>query len=488
MMVFVRVVQTIMVFVPLVLFGWLLNQALVPSGQFAVTKIVGESSPYIDRILPDNRVESVQTDAAGDRVRPVLGDPAFFFVHPHRGFDEVRADVWFKNDGVPIVELGGLVQPEGEIYDLKPLQNTIIDNSDWHRIRDGQTVLLQREKTYETIDGFLSDPPPRHKISTYHFDLQQPYRIDGYQPRPGLTAIDTSLRGFHTFKTYIKDEPLDFTFEYMDMNRDAGPDPVEIVLFNERNEHVKTVTAEDDGERGDDAFASGLREVQLSVDELPEGVYRVVMRVNKDIFTRRIVTEQHKVVFLNNVYLGDHVGYRENPQTTRFWTEAKSLAFQTHHAERAQDIRVGAETVPLETPYERVEQDVAESGVVRVTVPESDVIVHTTGHVAFAPDRFFNPDPVRLRFDTDFDALGIDYVVADYTPPETRGEWRVASATFDAGILAKDEDTWKFTFSTPGIEDVEGRLNVGRIDMKWTRAPLTAKQLKREIKQLFSEL
>jgi hypothetical protein len=488
MMIFARVIQAVMVLVPLVLFGWLLNQELVPSGVFEVTKRVGEPSPYIDRILPDNRVEEVGVDDAGDRVRTILGDPAFFFVHPHRGFDEVRTDVWFKNDGVPIVELGGLVQPDGEIYDLKPLQNTIIDHSDWDRMRDDQTVLLQREPTYDSIDAFLSDPPPRNEISTYHFDLEKPYRMDGYQPQPGTTTIDTSLRGFYTFKTYVKDEPVDFIFEYMDMNRDRGPDPVEVVLFNERNEHVKTVTAKDDGERGDEAFASGLREVELRMDDVPEGVYRVVMRVNKDIFTRRIVTEQHKIVFLDNVYLGDHVGYREDPQTTRFWTEAKSLAFQTHHAERAQDIQVGSQSVALETPFERVEHDVSESGVVRVTVPESDVIVHTTGHIAFAPDQFFNPDPIRLRHDTDFDALGVDYVIADYTPPETNGDWKVASATFDAGVLAKEEGTWKFAFSTPGIEEVEGRLNVGRIDMEWIRDPLTADQLKREIKQLFADL
>lgn len=469
-----RALQLIILIIPGILFGWLLHQELVPSGEFVVEHQVGERSPFIDRILPDARVEEVQKDDEGDTVRPITGDPAFFFVHPHRGFDEVEVEVWFKNEENPIVELGGLARAGDEVYDLKPLQNTNIDNLSWDRLEENGILLLQKNAAYESIDDFLLNPPPRHEIATYHYQLAKPYLLPGYRASFVERTYDISLRGFHEAKTYIKNEPLRFNVEYMDMNRAEGPDTVKLLVFDADNRVVGEVRAEDDGNSRDDARPSGLERLSLTLDGLPEGVYKLEFRANRDIFFRRITTTQQKLVFLNNLYLGDEVAYQEPPRPISFWTEAKTQAFTTQHAEGLQTVEIGKSELRIEEPYRRYEYQVPAEGVVRVHSPVRDIIVNTDGHLAFSPESFFNPDPVTIRHNTDLEKLAIQYVIAEYTPPKRMGNWLVNRALFDTDTLvyvSEEDPTWKFAFSTPGIAARGSRLDIGFIHLLLRRPP-----------------
>ncbi len=460
----VRLIQLLIVAIPVVAFAWLLNREIVPSGVFVVRHAVGEASPFIDELLPDARVDE-------DGV--ITDDPVFFFVHPHRHFDAIEAEVWFQNASVPIVELGALGNVEAQAYDLHPLQNLVIDNLGWARLEKDGLILLQREAVYRGIDEFLADPPPVSEIATYHASLAKPYVLPGYAPSTATRVVDVSLRGFHEFKTYVKDETLSFDFAYMDMNRDDGSDAVTVVVTDADGVPVTDARASDDGDVDDDARATGMRHVTVSAEGLPEGAYKVAMQGSRDIFWRTITTTQQKVVFLNNVFLGDEVGYQPTPRRVTFWTEAKRLSFATRHAEGLQTVVAGAssDALVIDEPYRRFALDVEEDGVVFVSAERGDLEVTTDGHVAFSPDMYFNPDPARLTYNTDLDRLGVNYVLAEYTSPEQVDGWYVARATFDTSALVLDQDAWKFVVSTPGIRDLGASLIVGRIDMIWKREP-----------------
>ena len=415
-------VQVAIVAVPVLLFAWLLDKELVPGGTFIVRHAVGERSPFIDRLLPDVRVEQPGT---------IIADPVTFFVHPHRSFDRVDAEIRFKNHGAPIVELGALANVEAQAYDLKPLQNLLIDDSTWNRTDQGGVVLLQRKKRFASIAGFLSHPPPRSEIAASHYQLARPFRIAGYAPSAVPRTTDVTLRGFHAFKTYVKNESLAFSFSYTDMNRDDGADPISIVVFDENGAAVADTRADDDGNVRSDAKSYGLRHIDISVPSLPEGVYKVELRATRDIFFRSYSTPQQKVVFLNNVFLGDEVGYQPSPRSVRFYTEGKHLTFSTTHAAGVQKVNVGSRTVSVSEPYAKVAYDVPENGVVPVLSPVGDLLVEGDGHIAFSPDQYFNPDPVSLSWNTDLDRLGVNYVIASYTSPREEDGWTVADVSFD---------------------------------------------------------
>ncbi|OGL95871.1 hypothetical protein A2348_00475 [Candidatus Uhrbacteria bacterium RIFOXYB12_FULL_58_10] len=462
---FIRFAQLLIVVVPIAAFAWLLNQELVPSGSFVVRYAVGESSPFIDRLLPDARVNA-------DGV--VTDDPIFFFAHPHRHFDRVDAEVWFQNDSVPILELGALGNVETQAYALRPLQNLIVDNLGWIRLEKDGLVLLQRELTYRGIDEFLENPPAISEIATYQTSLAKPYVLEGYAPTSSSRMLDVSLRGSHEFKTYAKDETLSFDFAYMDMNRDDGADAMTVVITDATGITVADARAPDDGNVSNNAKPTALRHVTVSAAGLPEGVYKVAMQGSRDIFWRTITTTQQKMVFLNNLFLADEVGYKPDPRPVTFWTEAKHLSFSTRHVEGLQDITDTLSSGPrltIDEPYRRFDYDVNEFGVVSISTEKGDLEVTADGHVAFSQDAYFNPDPARLTHNTDLDRLGVNYVLAEYVSPERVGDWYVARATFDTDRLVLDDSSWKFVISAPGIKDLGASLTVGRVDMIWTREP-----------------
>ena len=462
-----RIIQLIIILIPLVIFVWLATQWFVPSGVFFVEHVVGEGSPFVDELGPSQRVGD-----AVDGKQAIISDPAFFFVHPHTDFEAVQLEVWFQNEELPIVELGALSGLDPDVYTLLPLHNLIIDESNWSRIEQDGLLLLQKEKVYDSIAEFFADPPSRNSVATYRTDYNVPYRISGYASTDRQQSIDVSLRGHHEFKTYIKDETLRFNFEYMDMNRDEGEDVVRITVFNEQGQPVAEARASDDGNSSDDARNSGLEYLELTAGGLAEGVYKVVMSTTRDIFFRSIKTPQQKIVFLNTVFIGDEVGYSEPPRGAELWTTVKWLRGQTRHAEGVQTLDGDTGSVEIEEPYQWYSLELTGTGVESVTVPYGDIEIVTDGKIAFSASQFFDPDPAPLSAYATLDQMEVDYVLAKYVSPRQEGEWLVADVGFLVDQIVSDEGTWKFSFSTPAIDALEASMIVHKTNIWFFKDPL----------------
>ncbi len=475
----VRLLQLLIVLIPVGLFLWLLNIAVVPSGSFETSLVVNERSPFIDRLLPDARVETPYQTSTGDWLQKVVGDPVFFFVHPQRSFAAIEAEIRFKNTGVPIVELGILADPTTGAYTLQSLQNLLIDNSDWSRLESGGLVLLQRNKKFASLEDFLKTPPARGEVTTYHYNLSEPYRLSGYNPTSVEQNINISLRGSHEFYTYIKNETLRFAFSFMDMNRQVGEDAVTLVVINEAGKPVAEIRAQDDGNTTSEAKPSELRFLTLQADGLPEGVYKIQMKASEDIFFRSIKTSQQKITFLNQIWLADEVGYNDFPAAINFWTEGKNLKLATRHATGTQTLAVGKGTVAITEPFIEYNYAPPEAGVVSVVVPKAeDLIVRANGHFAFSAAQYFNPDPVRLTAETDLDRSGVNYIIAKYTSPRSEGEWLVAKTSFGTTAVSFEEKTWKLAISVPTIDQPDREFLLNKITLTFLRPPLTWQEIK----------
>jgi hypothetical protein len=324
---------------------------------------------------------------------------------------------------------------------------------------------LQKEKTYSSIGEFFNNPPSRDQVATYRTSFDVPYRMDSYQPSNDLQTIDVSLRGHHEFKTYIKDEKLAFLFSYMDMNRDDGEDVVRITVFNENGQPVAEARASDDGNISDNAMPdTGLKQVDLRAYGLPEGVYKVVMSAPRDIFFRKIETPQQKIVFLNTLFIGDEVGYREPWQGATIYTQSKRLRFQTRHAEGVQNVTSSEETLEIAEPYQWYTLTFTNEGLGYASLPTGDVEIITEGKFAFSKTQYFNPDPSALNAYTTIEQLGVDYVIAKYTSPRKEGDWLVSTMSFQSEDLLQQEEAWKFSFSTPNIEELDAELVVHKVN------------------------
>ena len=135
-------------------------------------------------------------------------------------------------------------------------------------------------------------------MATYHYDLQQPLIIPDYVAANALTTTNVSLRGYHEYLTYIKNEPLLIQADLMDMNREAGDDPVELLVLDADGVLVANQLLEDDGVIEASNQGSAMRSVALVKNDLTEGVYKVILKADRDIFFRRLTTRQRYMTLL----------------------------------------------------------------------------------------------------------------------------------------------------------------------------------------------
>lgn len=468
-----RLTQLILILIPIGILGWLCIENFVPSGTFSIVHSVHDSSSFIDALAPHERVSDPKKDTEGNWMQTITDDPVFFFVHPHREFDTVDATVTFRNTNTPIVELGALAATNPERYILEPLQNLIIDQSKWSRTVEDDMILLQRTSTYKSIADFLKHPPSRSEVATYHTDLTVPFRLPNYVASTNAQTIPVSLRGSESIKTYVKNEPIHFVFSYMDMNRDNGPDPITISVTDETGRPLLNVSAQDDGNTTSNGRGSTMKTITLDTIVLPEGVYKIDVQTDRDVFVRSIQTTQQKIVFLNGVYLADEDGYHEAFASVTFFTEAKRLSMQTRHAQSVQTVTIGSKSLAITVPYQLATTNVIDPGLVPVHVLKGDVEVVTDAPVAFSESQYFRPDAVRLLPHTDLDQLHVNYILAKYTPPMVRDGWSVATMHLDAKKLLLNNGSWKFTFSTPEMKELKTSVDVKEIDLVMKRAPMS---------------
>ncbi|MBT4856815.1 hypothetical protein HON52_01345 [Candidatus Uhrbacteria bacterium] len=483
MKIFRLLTQFVIIAVPVVLFLWLLVIDIAPSGERYVTWGVDEPSPFIDRLLPDQRLLEGQTTAQGELYVSIIDEPVYFGMHlPHTDFDEMEVALTFKNDDQPIVELGSLVDIQSQSYDLRPLHNRIIDELDWEVLESDGAYLYQRAGNYASIDEFVESPPERSTVAVYHADLETPYRMESYQQLGVSQTFDVSLRGYHKYVTYIKDETFDLAVSWMDMNRTAGADEGAVRLRNEDGDVLYEHFFDDDeniteNQVSDDGYA------RITYPDLPEGVYSVELSGTSDIFWRAITTTQRYVSFVNKINLGDDVGHLAQPRATTFYTNAKHLTAQTLHADATQRITVGSGVIVVDETHRKMFHDVDDLGVVSGLSPVGDIEIVGDGKFAFSQAAFFDPDPISMNAYSDVDVQGIDYVLTTYESPLQVGDWLVASGLFDLASL-RSLDELKMTVSVPGIETFQGVVDVTAIDATFIRETLDVRGFLSAVREL----
>lgn len=479
-----RFVQIMIILVPITIFIWLLWIDICPSGVREVSLVMGESSPYIYSILPDDRVSDVQYTADGKVFRTIEDEPTYFNVAlPETDFDKIEVELAFDAYQQPIVEIGGLADIYSESYDLEPLLNTGLDQLSWSEVSDGSVKLLQREHKFDSVADFLDRLPDRESIGVYHYNLEAPYRIPDYRASNSVQTVSASLRGYHKYLTYIKNEPFFLEVDYMDMNRTAGADDAVIRVRNEADEVMFEYFIDDDGDILDD---QDMSEGTAVIDQSgwPEGVYSVELSGTSDLFWRSFTTKQKYMTFVGKIYIADDVGYLPSPRATAFYTDAKHLTLETTHADSLQSVRMGSEWIGVSQTHTKYQHTVEDRGVVYGYSSLGDMKITGDGKFAFRSDIFFDPDAVTLNAYSDFDALGIDYILTTYDEPEELGLWKTASATFDLDGLAKIDDTVKFTISTPGLQDFGASVDIHSITVRFLKDPMGWKEILHAVRDL----
>jgi hypothetical protein len=470
---------------------FLVYQALAPEGSVSTTSFLIRPAPFISEPKPADRLATPVDDGQGGTARPLLDSPLYLDVTPPSSFDSISMKVSYINKGGSLLELGALASTIDEQFELRPADNRLLDQLPWNRVVSGQLTLLERVHRYASIDEFISRPPDMSRLAVYRTKVDMPYRLAGYQPSTAAREIEVSLRGRHRLLTYVQGEPLNFTFQVQDMNRQEGADPVivSVYRFGEKEPFTRSIL-DDDGNTKDDQRSSKLRTVAVSVTGPAPGVYQIEFTASNDVFIRRIMTSNRKLVFADRIYLGDHVGYSDKTDPLTVYLDGQGLVARAAHLESLQTLSVEGKPLELGEPQTRYIRRLSAPGLVPVVSPRRDVLLESDGLFALSKEDFFDPLPFTVDEFTeasDLAARGIDFILTGYEPPETDGLVSEAQATFSVSGLARTADgAYRFAVLAPDIVVRQQDLQLISVTFTFNREPVTWRNALTRLTKMFS--
>lgn len=421
-----------------IVLGWLAYLKIVPSGEISyVYNDFSQPGFFIGKLSPAERVEIDQT---GTRVK---GDPVYFSLRPPRRFEKTKVTVRFKNTtDFPVMEMGILNDKIAWGYDLKPLQNKIIDQLSlvWPVVY-GQngSRLIEREKKYDTVENFLSGLPASETIALYDYSLKNNFLLDKYNSAEEKQLIDYSFRGSYQFYTYIKNEDLDYVFNFIDLNLNRDNDPVDIKVYSPdgliRAEHI-----------ADDSSASPERQARVKITGLKEGVYRLSFIANDDIITKNITSALSQFALINKVWL-----YDNNKKPLVLYTNSRLVNAQTVNPASKGVIKIGGDSLDLKETYQQfsIKTTVRPA---RIELAKDDIIISGDGVFSLNETTLLDPRFKSVDRNLDINQEKINYILTNYREPLKSGDWQMATAEFDLTKAYQENGKYQFLISIPGLK------------------------------------
>ncbi len=472
---------------------WLVDRAIVPSGQVSYVYDFKKDSRFIYNLTPKERVATVD-----DLSNKIIGDPVYFSLRTPRKFETAKLTLVYEIEeaklpsgslaSIPIIEAGVLADKIVWRYDLKPMENKIIDqlSTVWPVIYGSNgEILLQRPaatssaqaKKYNTVDEFLKNLPDSSQIAAYNYTLKTKYKLPDYQASKQENKIDYQLRGAYQFYTYIKNEILDYQFDFTDLNLNKDGDPIEINLYYEQG-LIASRRFNDTGPGGDTGQALSRGKIDFNVPNLPEGIYRIELHVNDDIVTKQIITKQTKLAFINKIWLTGEA------KDVNLVTDSLAVSAQTQNPASLQIVKIGDKDLDLAETYKQYSQTTGKN-ISLIKLAKADVVLAGDGVFSFSQESLINPALKKVDQKFDLNQSGINYIIARYTNPQWQNQWQVSQAEFDLTKAYTEFGKYTFLISLPGLK-ADDQVN-DAVLLKEIRIDLTGKSLWQKIREVISK-
>ncbi len=441
---------------------WFVYMAVVPSGRIEYVYNFEKKSGFISPLKPNDRVGEIKNGK-----QKIIGDPVYFSLRTSRDFSLAKLAIEYQDYGLvtPIIEAGVLVDKKIWRYDLKPLQNSVIDNLSlvWETVRDGDVILLQKEKKYSSINDFLHNPPPANMIATYNYTPPFAYVLADYTSSTDDIVVDIPLRGSFEIFTYIHNEPLSWRFKYIDLNLNKDADNIELLLYYQ-GKLIGQKKAADDGIINDNGEISAEKDIYLYEKSLPPGVYKLEFKVNDDIVINKIITRQNKISFNKKIRL-----YAAGKKNITLYTDSTDLNFTTVNPESLQEIEIGSSSLSLKETYRQFSKKniLNDNKITKINLTTDGVTVAGNGMFSFERAALFNPVFRRADGDLQPQKQNIKYVIARYAlPTKINVDDKKSVALFNIHNAYHKNNTYGFIISIPGLkadDDIDDFLSIKSI-------------------------
>jgi len=439
----------------------------IPTGQISYSidfKIpFGGGRGFIEKFTPAERV----IKAHG--LLEVLGDPVYFSLFTPRKLETAKMTIEYKNlnpDKYPIIEAGLLMDNVVWSYDLKPLENNILEklSATWTVTRENNLLFLQRTKKFDSLNDFLqSDFNPR-KVALYNYDLNRPFHLKSYQPQPNPLAL-SGLRGAYQFYAYIKNESLTLDFSFRNLQEDPKPDQITVNVYGLDSQLIFSSSVDNEGK------------INVKLDNLAEGAYKVEVRASDDIVTDSLTTAQGSLAFINKVWL---------LQPAVLWTDNSKIKVKNVDPATRGGINFSGQDFAINETYKQFDLIApTPASINKIEVKAGGYIVETAGVLAFSKESLFDPEFKKVS--PDLDLNGVDYIITSYTLPQADGDYHLAQAEFVLSNAYREFGKNSFMISIPGLKTSAegGDSNSPALEIKSIRLDLTGQSLRDKIYEKF---
>ena len=451
--------------------AWILYMGLVPSGNISYSYNFDKENSFISKLSPNIRVGDIEGGS-----QKIIADPLYFSLQTPRKFNKAKLGIYYKSDDTarPIIETGVMVDKTIWRYDLKPVQNKIIDElcNSWNKIEEDGLLFCQKENNFSSVDEFLTSTTSADKIALYNYKLDRDFILSDYATSTDERIIDIALRGGYQFYTYIKKETMDFEFSFVDINNNKDADRIDLNLYY-NDLLIDTRHLDDDGNSNDDKRESELRTMNLRIPNLPEGVYKIEIRVNDDIVTKQIKSQQKVISFINKINIAE-----DGASDINLYTDSQRLEATTIYPDNLQTITIGNTELIVSETYKQfscvLEASIATSGLQQIMLEKDGLTISGNGMFSFFEDALVNPKFKKVDENLDLTNTSVEYILADYKSPENIDGWNYSEIDIDLSKAYREDRTYSFIISIPGlkIDVLNDFIEIDKIEIDLEGDPL----------------
>jgi len=428
----------------------------------------------------------------------VISDPLYFRIFSPRNFNKARITLKYDDklsDESPIIEMGLLKGTHDGNYELKPVENKIIDSlsSSWNKLEsDAGFLILQKEKNYDNENNFWQDFNDDRLLNCsgesfgcttfYNYILSKKYSSLESIINPG--EINQALRGSHQFFVYFKEGEWFLDFSLRNLGLESGGEKVEVKVFSGQELIAEKYLVDNDTIISGEAFNNnepqgeimGKLEVQGKASE--EALYRVEVKASDDVVIEQIKSSSDHIVFINKLW----PVYEKN--VSSFFTTVNNLSVKTFETESLGEVNFANNITNLDKTYYNLELQSNDYSreVKGLELEKTGILIELNGVIALAEKNYFNPVPNKL--DRFFSSnKGISYLIADYDVPQEDGDFKVATIDFDLSGANIDNGFYSFVISIPGLsqdsndqtDEVKNYLKIKEIKIEFEGKNIFAK-------------
>ncbi len=252
------------------------------------------------------------------------------------------------------------------------------------------------------------------------------------------TTLNTTLRGKHTFLTYVHGNKLSVDVEKQDLNWYNGTDNATIEIISGTGKTVASVPIPDDGDVTDHRGLGDSQKSHAEVTGLNKGTYKIIIDANDDTLIKNLQVSSNKLILENNVFVY---------APTRLFTSTKedqSVDLVTLHKEGLQKIEVssGNTTYNITIDQIAVTQSAkirASAGIQTINIPAGDLQMESKMYFSFTKGSYFDPMKCSVvALNNDFDWLkenNVDYVMMKNQTVRSENGWVIAETEWNINDL-----------------------------------------------------